>query len=375
VAQLTCSSPLPILIFAGAMEITMINARGDQFVRNAWYVAAWSAEVGRSPFARTMLNQPLVFFRKQDGTPVALMDRCPHKLAPLSRGEVVGDLLQCGYHGMQYDGSGRCVRVPGQPPIPPAARVQSFPLVEKYNAVWIWMGEPERADPALIIDIPECGDPKWGVVDGQYLHFATNYLNLTDNLVDPAHTTYVHQRTIGNSGGEDVPVQVKHGDGYVTAYRWVTGAEPVPIMKTYGKFKGAIDRWQYYHLKLPSISFVDFGATDAGSTTDEAAKQSAFRSFTYNLLTPETDKSTHYFWLHLRNYAVGDTAVDADIARLYTLTFEEDRDILAAIQQQQDLTGVREYVRLAIDQAPQRARLMIQRMVDAEQAPARSVAS
>jgi vanillate O-demethylase monooxygenase subunit len=67
--------------------------------------------------------------------------------------------------------------------------------------------------------------------------------------------------------------------------------------------------------------------------------------------------------------------VDADIARLYTLTFEEDRDILAAIQEQQDLTGVREYVRLAIDQAPQRARLMIQRMIDAEQAQPQSVAS
>lgn len=349
--------------------------QGDRFVRNAWYVAAWSQEVGRTPLARKILGEPLVFFRKLDGTPVAFIDRCPHKLAPLSRGEVIGDLLQCGYHGMQYDSSGRCVRVPGQPPIPPAAQLKAFPLVEKYNAVWIWMGAPERADEASIIDIPEHGNPKWGLVDGQYLHFDTNYLNLTDNLVDPAHTTYVHQRTIGNAGGEDVPVQVEHDDGHVVAYRWVQGAEPVPIMKTYGEFKGAIDRWQYYHLKLPSTSYVDFGATNAGSAMNEAAKENAFRSFTYNLLTPETEKSTHYFWLHLRNYGVGDAAVDADIARLYKLTFEEDRDILAAIQEQQDLTGVREYVRLAIDQAPQRARLMIQRMIDAEQPPARSAAS
>lgn len=347
----------------------MDRVSDDRFVLNAWYVAAWSNEVGRKPLARKLLDQPVVLFRQLDGTPVAFIDRCPHKLAPLSRGELVGDLLQCGYHGMQYDSSGRCVRVPGQPPIPPAARLRSFPLIEKFNAVWIWMGDPDRADETSIIDIPEHGDPKWGLVDGQYLHFSTSYLNLTDNLVDPAHTTYVHQRTIGNAGGEDVPVQVKHGDGYVVAYRWVQGAEPVPIMKTYGKFTGAIDRWQYYHLKLPSVSFVDFGATDAGSEMNEAAKENGFRSFTYNFLTPETDKSTHYFWLHLRNYAVGDRAVDADIERLYTLTFEEDRDILAAIQEQQDITGVREYVKLAIDQAPQRVRLMIQRMIDAERPP------
>jgi len=141
----------------------MKGLQGDRFVRNAWYVAAWSQEVARTPLARKILGEPLVFFRKQDGTPIAFIDRCPQKLAPLSRGEVIGDLLQCGYHGMQYDSSGRCVRVPGQPPIPPAARLQSFPLVEKYNAIWIWMGAPERADKSSIIDIPEHGDPKWEI--------------------------------------------------------------------------------------------------------------------------------------------------------------------------------------------------------------------
>ena len=347
-----------------------MNDRSEPvFVHNAWYVAAWSAELGRSLLSRRILGEPVVMFRRQDGTPVAFVDRCPHRLAPLSRGELVGDLLQCGYHGMQYDTAGVCVRIPGQPPIPKAARLRAFPLVEKFNAVWIWPGDPEKADASTIFDIPQYGQPDWGLVDGQYLHFATSYLNLTDNLVDPAHTSYVHKRTIGNAGGEDVPVQVEHDEGHVVAYRWVAGAEPVPIMKTYGKFAGLIDRWQYYHLYLPSNSYVDFGAMDTGGARTEEAKDRAFRSFTFNLLTPETATTTQYFWLHLRNYAVGDAEVDADIARLYKLTFEEDRDILAAIQEQQNLTGVREYVKLSIDQAPQRARLMIQRMIDAERTP------
>jgi phenylpropionate dioxygenase-like ring-hydroxylating dioxygenase large terminal subunit len=331
-----------------------------QFVRNAWYVAAWSSELGRSLLSRRILGETLVMFRKEDGTPLAFVDRCPHKLAPLSRGELIGDLIQCGYHGMQYDSAGKCVRVPGQPPIPAAARLKRFALAEKYNAVWLWAGEPETADPSRLIDIPQYGNPGWGLVDGQYLHFATNYLNLTDNLVDPAHTSYVHKRTIGNSGGEDV---------HIVAYRWVTNAEPVPVMKTYGGFKGNIDRWQYYHLYLPSNSYVDFGAIDTGGELTEAAKEKGFRSFTYNFLTPETWGTTHYFWLHLRNYGVGDSKIDADIARVYKLTFEEDRDILAAIQERQNLTGIRECVKLAIDQAPARARLMIQHLLDAEQRP------
>ena len=163
-----------------------------------------------------------------------------------------------------------------------------------------------------------------------------------------------------------MPVKVEHDEGHIVASRWVTNAEPVPIMKTYGGFKGNIDRWQYYHLHLPSTSYVDFGAVDTGGELTEKAKEGGFRSFTYNFLTPETAGSTHYFWLHLRNYAVRIAEVDADIARVYRQTFEEDRELLAAIQEQQEATGVREYVKLAIDHAPARARLMIQRMIEAE---------
>ena len=106
-----------------------------QFIRNAWYVAAWSKEVGRNLLARRILDEPVVLFRQKDGTPAALLDRCAHKLAPLSMGRLVDDVVQCGYHGMEYDCTGQCVRVPGQERIPKSAKVRSFPLVERYNAV------------------------------------------------------------------------------------------------------------------------------------------------------------------------------------------------------------------------------------------------
>jgi phenylpropionate dioxygenase-like ring-hydroxylating dioxygenase large terminal subunit len=80
------------------------------FLRNAWYVAAWDREVSKEkPFARTLLNEPIVFYRQSDGTPVALEDRCCHRHAQLSLGVVVGDNLRCSYHGLKFDAAGACV--------------------------------------------------------------------------------------------------------------------------------------------------------------------------------------------------------------------------------------------------------------------------
>ena len=89
------------------------------FLRNYWYVAASGSEIGRKPFRRIILNEPVVFYRTEDGTPVALEDRCPHRRLPLSMGKLVeGDVLQCHYHGLRFDRTGACVRVPGQDMIP-----------------------------------------------------------------------------------------------------------------------------------------------------------------------------------------------------------------------------------------------------------------
>ena len=91
------------------------------FLRNAWYVAAWSGEVADAPLARTLLGEPVVLFRVEDGAPVALQDRCCHRQLPLSMGKVVGSEIQCGYHGLRFDAEGRCNHVPGQSAVPPGA--------------------------------------------------------------------------------------------------------------------------------------------------------------------------------------------------------------------------------------------------------------
>jgi phenylpropionate dioxygenase-like ring-hydroxylating dioxygenase large terminal subunit len=107
-------------------------------LRNSWYVAASDAEIGSKPFARTILGEPVVLFRTQSGTPVAFEDRCPHRHLPLSMGSLVGDQLQCHYHGLRFTPDGRCMRIPGQDHIPAAAKAKTYLLVERYRWIWIW---------------------------------------------------------------------------------------------------------------------------------------------------------------------------------------------------------------------------------------------
>ena len=124
------------------------------FVRSAWYMAAWADELDGEPLARTIMNDPIVLYRETLGKVGALEDRCCHRGAPLTHGTVVEEGIQCGYHGLIYDTNGQCVVVPGQKNIPKNARIKSYPVVEKNQNVWIWMGDPALADESKIIDYP-----------------------------------------------------------------------------------------------------------------------------------------------------------------------------------------------------------------------------
>ena len=123
------------------------------YLRNTWYVAAWASELGANQLlARTVLDEPLVFFRDVDGKPVALIDRCPHRFAPLSQGKILGNSVQCPYHGLQFGVDGRCTHNP-HGPIPAAAKLKTYPLLERFGAIWIWMGDATKADESALADL------------------------------------------------------------------------------------------------------------------------------------------------------------------------------------------------------------------------------
>ena len=180
------------------------------FVKNCWYVAAWNYELSDGFLARTIVNEPVVLFRAQDGRPVALEDRCCHRSLPLSLGKQVGDLVQCGYHGLEFNLDGACVRVPGQSTVPPGARVHAYPVIEKWRWVWIWMGDPALADEALIPDFHWNEDPDWVAV-GDVYRANCDYRLIVDNLMDLSHIQFVHVSTLGASTDSEAEIKVKRG--------------------------------------------------------------------------------------------------------------------------------------------------------------------
>lgn len=334
------------------------------WIKNRWYAAAWSSELAAKPLPRRFFGDNMVLYRKANGTPAMLADRCPHKGAPLSLGELKGDLLACPYHGLTFDCSGRCVHIPSQSAIPPSARVRAFPCVEHQGLVWFWPGDPALAKDAPLFEFTNHGAPGWQRIEGPYTLFPASLEDVTDNLVDPAHTSFVHRKTIGGADAGEVPLHVEESEEAITAGRWIEASEPVPVMRRYGRFDGLVDRWQYYHLYLPNISLVDMGAVDAGSPRDEAARDRQYRTLSYAALTPQCEDSTHYFWFVLRSFALGDAQVDAEMRQAYADTFDEDRALLGAICTNGGMQGGS--LRLAIDNASIRVRRALARLAEHE---------
>ena len=162
------------------------------FLKNCWYVAAHPSEVGREPLARTILNEKLMMYRGEDGRGHALGNVCPHRFAFLSKGKLVGDVIECPYHGLRFDTTGACVHNPhGDGTIPPHARVKSYPFVERHGLFWIWMGNVARADPEIIPDFSALVQDGFAPVHG-YLQIQANYQLLVDNLMDLTHIEFLH---------------------------------------------------------------------------------------------------------------------------------------------------------------------------------------
>ncbi len=336
------------------------------YVKNAWYVAGWASEFSHELKRVTIMDEHIVMYRTSGGSVVALEDRCPHRLLPLSKGKLIGDNVQCGYHGMTFDCEGQCVRIPGQENVPSSAYVDSYPVQQKNDIVFIWMGDRDRANPDDIFDLPQFTDSAWHAHQGEALHLKANYLNVAENLVDPAHVSFVHPTTLGNAASEDVPVHVDTQGEVLVAWRWIRDAAPVGFFQKFGGFNGNVDRWHYYYLHLPCTAVIDFGSVDAGLKLAEDDRDRGVRIFALHFLTPVSETYTIDRWMHLRNTAVGDESASSQMDAMFKVAFNEDKEILEAIQEQEALPQKRRPIRIGIDKGPTVYRLRIRELVEQE---------
>ncbi|MDR3372087.1 MAG: aromatic ring-hydroxylating dioxygenase subunit alpha [Ancalomicrobiaceae bacterium] len=303
------------------------------FLENAWYVAAIATDVDRTPQRVTMLGRHLVLYRREDGRPVALEDACPHRKLPLSMGKLVGDDIECGYHGLKFDCAGHCIRVPATPTSAASAHVRAYPVEDRYGFTWVWPGDPALADPAKIFDIVEWGKPGWGYTKPGVMEIGCDYRYITDNLLDPSHVAWVHVTSFGNAACEEVPVRARPIEDGVIVSRWMLDVDVAPFYQPYTKFQGRCDREQHYEVRYPCHALAKAIFVPAGTGgPGKPYHADVFVMDSYNFLTPIDATTTRYFWVQMRNFAPGDAAIDEMMGQSVRGAFLEDKDILEAVQ-------------------------------------------
>jgi phenylpropionate dioxygenase-like ring-hydroxylating dioxygenase large terminal subunit len=347
---------------------------GVMFLRDHWYIAAFQRDVGAKPLRKILLGEPIVLYRAPDGEAVALEDRCSHREVPLSMGVALPDgSLQCAYHGMRFDRRGVCTHIPEQSRIPNEAKVRAYPVVESGEWVWLWMGDPARADAALIPAYPWFNRPGWRTRLG-HIHVKCDYKSLVDNLLNMAHLPFVHPRTIGSEGVvKDAKVTVDRKLDGVRLSRRMYDIEPPPTYKTAGGFEGNVNRWQTIDFMAPSFFEFDTGVIEAGHEIPDTSRPGKFASNAKILsrhsmhgVVPETERSANYFVGFAYDPAdMSETSADFVFDSVYK-TFLEDVDILEAQQSNMELAPGRRRIDMASDAAGLHAMRILERLEAAQ---------
>ena len=280
------------------------------YLRDLWYCAALAGEVTPAPLRRVICELPIVFFRTESGRVVALEDRCGHRQAPLSRGRVLGEEIQCMYHGYVFDSAGTCTHVPHQDAAPQTACIAAFACAEKWGFIWLWWGDRAAADASTIPDLPWTQDAGRRPV---YFRFAVgaNFQLMADNLLDVSHTDFLHRSSIGSQSGMKTDPPKVHvsctidGDR-VYCTRRLEGALLGAVATKWAGTLKPVTRTNTQMWEAPNTihSLLEFENEDIRRTVHME-----------HIMTPETPGSCHYFMHWTRDFGLENSGypTDADV--------------------------------------------------------------
>jgi phenylpropionate dioxygenase-like ring-hydroxylating dioxygenase large terminal subunit len=343
----------------------MKPAKSVNWLRNRWYQAGWADEVtAKTPLVRTILNEPIIFYRMTDGSIAALFDRCPHRFAPLSAGTIDGDIVTCGYHGLGFASNGACVANP-HGPVTGAMRVSAYPVAERHSALWIWMGDPVLANTAQIPDLSFIDETPEAARIQMYMPTRANYQLITDNILDLSHADYLHPNSLGGIMVGSQASSREEGDTIVA--EWVSeDCVPPPAFVQMVAPAEKADIWIDVVWQAPALMVLRTAAKPTG-----IPRTVADESYTLHNMVPETDISTHYFACSTRRFLVDDADFSAFLKTTLEHAFiDEDKPML---EKQQARMGTPDLwaldpILLKVDAAAVRARRKLDALIAAEQA-------
>ncbi len=329
----------------------------SDYVRNLWYMAAWAEEVPDGGFlSRRLLDRLWLIWRLSDGAIAMMEDRCPHRFVALSKGSREGDRIICGYHGLGFDGAGRCVHSPF-PEVQPKARIPTMPAVERHRAIWFWPGDPAVADPVMIPDFAYLeGGRK---AERGHLVIKGHYELMTDNLMDLTHAEFIHRESFGTNGSIFTGKQsVKMDDSGAIWNNWdIEGAEPpgwaAPMLVAGAK----VDQWLHMRWHAPASMDLRIGIAKAGTSRADMIVPSLRNP---HIVTAETQSTSHYFYDH----APG----KAEAAQARRVFLEEDEPMIESAHSglgEQDFWDARPLI-LPSDAGAVRARRRLMAMRNAQ---------
>lgn len=300
----------------------------NTFYKSAWYVIGWSDDVASAPSRRIFMNEAVVVYRGEDGAPAVLADACAHRFAPLSQGKVVGDTIECPYHGLRYAADGGCVLSPhGDGRIPPAARVRSYAVAERQGLVWIWGGDRATADYDAVPHLPMLDDADLAFVRGCMVVEA-NYQLVTDNLMDLSHVEYLHPLLRAAAQEDRNRHEVRREGQKLWSMLWRDHVKPSGLQAMLwddGEFGNARAHMRW---TMPSTLELDTGIAPLDGPVEAGVSLPAI-----HLLTPETEGRTRYYWMSGRNRRIDDDALGERIRALIDQAFsQEDKPVIEAQQ-------------------------------------------
>lgn len=346
----------------------------NRFPRNNWYVAAFSADVGAAPVGRTICGDAVALFRTASGRLAALEDRCVHRGMPLTLGgKCSGEIIQCPYHGLEFDADGQCVRIPGQERIPAGAKLITYPVREQDDLIWIWMGEACMAAGSTP---PEHGvhrDPQWARASSFFFVVQADWQLVNDNLLDLTHVPFVHKQTIGADAAShtaNARVETRRIGRRIEYNIHMPNVDPPPMYRQSFDFKGKIDRWQEMEF-VPGRLRLWSGGMDAGTGALEGKRQGGVQFVTLHAITPSTATSCYYHFTRSVNFGLEDKELHRRLHDASVLTVEmEDKPIIEAVQQRSLQNPDRLFIDTRWDVGPRHARRIVDEMIEEEnQAP------